>query len=483
MDNLTPHVPEIVYTTGTPARNTLLSKIWMPIKTFLGLPLLMMALFTIFGFGLLAIDQANVYWIQRLRYIIQLRFFQSSAVTANVLDLIAGGLITQISIVTSMLLLVLQQVASNMGNLIYDQFLDRQRNQFYLGFVLGSIVLVVIVRSATDDGHNPVLGAAVGLLLLLSVLALLVWFIYSAIHQMRPETIVNEIHDSTEHAYHQYQQMLSRLRRVSQSEAPIQVTLCSLQNGFLVEIDLNHMQRSLANRSSDVEVIARVGLGEYIAYGGALAAIKADNREKAHEIATQIGQAFVFEPTMQIHNNPQYGFKQLETVAWTEGSTAKQNPETVMMALNMFRDLLMRWLITDAEINDKNQDVERIAFVYPDLAIFYLMDMMESLATVSTESMQHQNFSEILDILSESYPHQPEALRHRSVDMIWRMLSAMGDHVLTGTLELSLLQLEETLALYGNKKESVRLALAHQAFGASLGELHSRASRDIAHKK
>lgn len=105
------------------------------------------------------------------------------------------------------------------------------------------------------------------------------------------------------------------------------------------------------------------------------------------------------------------------------------------------------------------------------------MSAFEALAVVSSESMQHQNYIEVLRTFSLLFDRLPKDLQLRGEDLILRILSALGDHVLTAELDSALSQLGEKLQIVGRIETAVAVQKARDELSASIGRLNSRSTR------
>jgi hypothetical protein len=115
--------------------------------------------------------------------------------------------------------------------------------------------------------------------------------------------------------------------------------------------------------------------------------------------------------------------------------------------------------------------------VYKDDVFLKIFDTLSSLAIVSSESLQHQNYTEVIRTLAIVYGRLPDDIRERVNDMIRRILSALGDHVLTAELEIALSTLERTLHQSGSVETADDVQRAHDKLKQSIGELSSRSTR------
>lgn len=453
--------------------NTVRDRIQNAFGKFLGIPFLILIFFLILTGVLVFLENSNPHWIRSMRQAVTPYLLATPDKTGALLGTIATGLITQNSIVISILLLVLQRVAGSMGNLIYDQYLRRHRNQVYLGYIMGLILMILLVNATINDTTNPVFTALIILVMTGISFFLLIWFLYSAVYQMRPETVVNEIHDNIFNANKQYQKMLSRFREESISDAPIQATLYAKDHGYVSKMKLDRLEKCLEDCDSDTEVIAHFTMGSFLSYGSKLFSIRTHHADEVEALSDCLRHVIVQEDQMTIVDNPKYGLRQMEAIAWTEGSTARQNPETSLMVLHGLQSIMGK-LIIDAK---KAYDVDRIPFVYEDSVIQSAADVLESLAVVSSASLQHQIFTQVLENIRLAYPFASQAVRSKFMDVIRRILSAMGDHVLTDKLENALWELSRTLTSEGDRVGARMVDAAREKLARSLGQLGSRSTR------
>lgn len=461
------HEPDsVVYTKGSGGADSLWLRIREALSEFLGVPFLIVLAFILLAALVLWLDQSSFGWVNSLRQTITRYSFKTSDTSAAMMGLIAGGLLTMTSLVISMLLLALQQTAGNMGNLVYDQFMKRRRNQVYVGYIVGIVALTFLLRPTASDNFNPVLAATITTIAAVIGIILLLYFLYSTITQMRPQTIVHSIHEDTLRARRRHTAFLRRTRRSSQLESDLIVALRTTTNGFLTNIDADKMVEVFAQASVPVEVEARATLGAYLSYQDPLAQVKSDNLEVARFVANQIGDAFTLAGQRDDKYDPKFGLEQLEMMAWTEMPTAKENPETGLMAIHVLRDLLARWSAEQSVaegIDDAH--AHQIPFVYPDDVVPTILTTLESLATIASESKQHQGLSAILLTLALHLPRLSSELRERAREMLVRVLPTLEKHGLTRELDYALTRLVAALEEIGDNDaaQMVRDARHQQA--------------------
>ena len=453
---------EVVYTNGAGGSDTIGADVRQALVEFLGLPLLVVLFFIILAGVVLWLDRSDFGWVQRLRQAISHYVFKTTDASGATLGLLATGLLTMTSLIISMLLLALQQTATNMGNLIYDQFMKRRRNQLYAGYTVGTVVLTFLLRSTTSDTFNPILAATTATITAMIGIVLLLYFLYSTMNQMRPHTIMRAIHDDALRSRRGQMRLLRRTRRTPQLKAAHAIALRSVVNGYVLDLDVEAIAAVFSKIASDVEVEACATIGAYVAYHDLVAWVKADHLQDARAVANLIGEAFVIGQKRSEKSDPKYSLEQLEMMSWTEMSSAKENPETGLMAVHATRDLLTRWL--DAERSQEDTTVEAgvLPFVYPDSVIPATLNMLESLALITSESKQHQGLSATFIALALLVPRFPADLQDRSRELIVRVLPTLEQHVLSRELDYSLSRLAASLENLGCQDEAQMVREARQ---------------------
>jgi hypothetical protein len=189
-----------------------------------------------------------------------------------------------------------------------------------------------------------------------------------------------------------------------------------------------------------------------------------------------VQDAVHFENQRDIGGDPAYGIEQMEMIAWTSISTAKSDPAPGLLIIRNLRDLLAHWA---AEDNQSRQE-ETLPIVYTDNVFSRLMEAFETLAVVASESMQHQNFAEVLHTFAIMFDRLSPDQQARAEDIILRIISALGDHVLTAELEATLSELVLALDKSARITTAAAVQVAQNRLKLSVGKLHSRATRSQA---
>ena len=428
---------------------------------------LLLAVFTHF------IDRSRMAWLEPVRAVLQSLVFGNAKATSDLLGTIASGLITVTSITISLLLVTLQQAASSLTTSVFDQFLRRRLNQFYFGFFVGLSLFALVTLASVNERFNPVFGATAAFLLTVLALCLLILLMYTSINQMRPAEIIEEIHRLTLLARSRQLDIVQRTRRTSRSRATVMVPVMARNHGYMTRVDIDAIGGAARDAGEDVEVEIRPSIGDFVAFGDMLACIRAGTRDQARSVEDAVDCGIALESQRDVALDPGCGIEELEMIGWTSISSAKSNPAPGLLAIRSLRDVLAHWSVEASDDDDEAQ----FPVVYADNAFPRLMDAFEDFAIVASESMQHQAYIAVVETFTAMYARLPPAQRARAEDTVLRILSALGDFVLTRNLDAALLALAARLQAAGRKSTADCIRAARDELALSVGRLNARSTR------
>jgi uncharacterized membrane protein len=387
------------------------------------------------------------------------RVFADSEATSELLGNIAGSIITVTSITITLLLLIVQQSASNMTTQVFDQFLRRRSNQFYFGFFVGVAVYTLVTLATVDEPFNPVFAASLVFLFTVIAMFMLMVMFYSTIHQMRPAVILSAIHSHALAARRHQRNFIQRTRRASRAEAPFTFDVRANHHGFITSIDLDTLSRLIKDEEQVREIVMTVTIGSFVAYQDRVAQIKLSALEDTDDLASRIRSAIQMERNRDITTDPTYGIHQLEIIAWASISPSRSNLTPGLQTIFNLRDLLARWIEDDSAPVEE----EPLPVVYNDDVILTLIRTFESLAIVASLSKEHQVLTGILVAFSTLFERLPGPWQDEAEAVILRILPTLDSHFLTASMEQALNDLIDTLQKADRESAAsrVRHALMH----------------------
>lgn len=441
---------------------------------FLTLPTCIIVGFLLLAVGMYVLDQVETTWLTPVRSFLRSNIFTTAGATADFLSAIAAGILGVTSITITLLLIVVQQSAASLTTSVFDQFLRRRLNQFYFGFFVGLALYSLITLATVNDPFIPVFGGTVALLGIFVALYLLILLLYTTINQMRPVEIIEAIHDHTLRARERQLRFIARTRRASRLDDMGATTeIESAHHGFVTHINLDLLGKAIEKARGEVEIVLTASIGSYVAFGDVLARVHAQNENEAKMIGEAVRAGIRLERRRDIKYDPAYGIEQLEMLAWTSISTSKSNPAPGLLTIFSLRDVLARWSTAD----DAKSDEPRLPIVYEDNTFARLLDAFETFGVVSSESMQHQNYIEVVNTFSLMFDRLPAEYQSRAEDLILRILSVLGDHALTAELNKSLSRLICALNDAGRSETASAVQAAQARLAESVGKLNSRSTR------
>jgi uncharacterized membrane protein len=402
-------------------------------------PCLVVAGFLALGCVAILADQSRLAAFEPLRRGFGDVIGQSAA--ASALAAIAPGLLTVTSITFSVLLLAVQQTASNLSPVVFDQFVRRRLNQVLLGFFVGLSVFAYVVMVAVQDKKPPIVGAGIATLLTIVAMLLLLVLVYVTIDQMRPSTVVRQIHDRTLGARANQEKLRSRTQRKAQVERKVSARCESEFTGYLTRIDLDQLEGPL-KEATGAEVRFHAQLGTAVSYGDLLATVHDDTEEVARRLADAVRAAVSVERRRDIDLDATTGVRELVNIAWTNGSTAKQSPDVALGALSMLKDLAARWM-AEEHVAPRSSPMR---VVYADNDLDDVMSALFSLVVVAQESHQHQTAAEVLDAYRRLLPRAVPCRREQLLADWERMTPFLDDLPTSAVLEHAREQLENEIA-------------------------------------
>jgi hypothetical protein len=328
------------------------------------------------------------------------------------------------------------------------------------------------VLATVSETFNPVIGATIAFILTVIALFLLIILIYTTIHEMRPAIIIEAIHDHIIESRARQLSVLSKTRRNSMFSGNTSSSVTALHHGYITHINFEAIAKEAAHAKGGAEVIFQVSMGDFIAFDDEVAMVKAATAEEAEKIVCIVQNAIQVERQRDIANDPGDGLQQLEMIAWTSISTAKSNPHPGLLTIRILRSLLAKWAGAK-----EPEEPAKYPIVYKDDLEEKLMDTLETLGVVSSESMQHQNFIEVIRTFTLLFSRLKPEQQARVEDIIMRLLSALGDLVLTKPLYKALDELTKMLSNQGRHNTAHAVKAAQQEMALSVGKLNSRSTR------
>ncbi len=459
-----------------PANASKLSKVWERVsqafREFLKVPTLIILGFLVLFILSSIIDHERFAALKPIRDFFKDNIFNDPKATSDLLGTIATSIITVSSLSITLLLIVVQQTASTMSTEVFDQFFRSRHNQIYFGFFIGLALYSITVLATVRDKFNPVFGASLAIVFIVTALYLLIVLIYTTINDMRPVAIINRVYDLTLNARKKQMHFIPKTRRATAFEGPCKTSIQTEDHGYISHINFDRIYEAIKKAKGEVEVVLTISMGEYVTFKQEIAFVTSEHSADGEIVGNAVAKYISIHEKVDIGWDPFGGIVEIETIGWTSISTAKSNPAPGLIAIRALSTLLSRWSYTNMEPGENSYPI-----VYKDNVVARLMDTFTTLTVAASESMQHQSFIEILQAVTLVFSHLSSQNKIRAEDFILRILSAMGEFVLTLPLEISLNKLVQTLLESGSEDIAKAVETAKNKLSRTIGKLNSRSTR------
>ena len=255
----------------------------------------------------------------------------------SLLAALAGGLITLMVFSFSMVMVVLNQTASNYSPRVLPGLVSKPDHQIVLGIYLGAIGFTLAVLSNVgsevyDDG-TPRFSIIINLLLTFLSLAAFVYFIHEISSVIQIGKILKRLYLET------HSSLVRELSSNLYTKEPVifkkKVMVRAWTSGYFFKVS----EKTLKKGAKDFNLQLRLlkNQGTYLVEGEPFLEINTDQNE---EITNLLQESFIFRHQELIADNFFYGFKQITEVAVKALSPGINDPGTALQALNYLRDLL-----------------------------------------------------------------------------------------------------------------------------------------------
>ncbi len=263
---------------------------------------------------------------------------RDASTARSILTTIAGGIISLTVFSFSMVMILLNQAASQMSNRMLDSMIGNRFQQIILGFYIGTIVyslfLLSTIRDITSGIYVPALSIYLLLLFTVVDIFLFIYFLHYVTQSVKFETIINRIYKKTLHT----------LRSHCSLEKPTILTPDETKAQTIYMPSSNYYQgfnkRLLLQFAEKHNVLVRMlhSPGSYLLEGSPLLILygqKELNREDIDDLLVAL-DLYIGQP---IFKNSYYGYHQLAEVAIKALSPGINDPETAVLSIHALTDL------------------------------------------------------------------------------------------------------------------------------------------------
>lgn len=319
-----------------------LQNVWENIRSSLWfVPSLLVVLALVLSSLLIEVD---VVLAERKSAVIPWIFSGTADAARTVLSVIAGSLITVISIAFSLTIIALQQAATQFSPRVLRTFTASRTNQVVLGaytatFIYALLVLRTVRSADQGDPFVPALSVTVAVGFALICLGLLIYFIHHMSQALQVSVIIDQIRaELVEHLHTLYPAQIAEpvddpppiTQVIDDLHGEPTCVIRSSQTGFVRAVDADALLTAPLDGIDWLWV--RPQVGEFVPQAAVVAEI-APRDTPTKELTAAIHVAIVIDWERSLHQDPLFGIRQLVDIALKALSPGINDPTTAEYVL------------------------------------------------------------------------------------------------------------------------------------------------------
>lgn len=272
----------------------------------------------------------------------------------TLLSAVAGSMVTVATTAFSIAIVALQLASSQFGPRLMRNFLKDTGNQIVLGtFVATFIYSLLVLRTIRDEDYDkfiPQVSVTVGIVLAITSIAVLIYFIHHSSSSMQASHIIGRVGKDLDGAVDrlfphkvgraipqfQQQQVEEILTNFDKEAFPV----LAKNTGYIQAIDVEKLMEIASSKNLLIRVQLRPG--KYVVQGGELVMILPkegnDNKFNFASLRKQINDVFILGEQRTEQQDLEFCINQLVEVAVRAISAGINDPFTAIRCIDQLRN-------------------------------------------------------------------------------------------------------------------------------------------------
>lgn len=317
-------------------------KLWDSLhSSYWFVPALMAALAITLAFAMLALDRTGKSGpVENLNWV----YTGGPEGARTLLSAVAGSMITVAGTVFSITLVALQLASSQFGPRLLRNFMQDTGNQIVLGtFIATFIYCLLVLRSIRGEDYNvfvPQISVTVGIILVLTSIGVLIYFIHHASTSIQAENVIAEVGEELEKTIERlFPEKIGLSEEKSKEfikELPANFEqksyiFTSLKSGYIQAIDGEKLMEIAQNKDLLLRVLYRPG--KFVVQKSNLLMVWPEERVDRHLIK-QIRETFILGRQRTEHQDVEFPVNQLVEIAVRALSPGINDPFTAIRCID-----------------------------------------------------------------------------------------------------------------------------------------------------
>jgi uncharacterized membrane protein len=363
-------------------------------------PVIIATLFSLFAAGLILFDFSDTALEIKKQY--DFLSIKDPTTARSILNAIATGLISLTVFSFSMVMVVLNQAASNMSNRVLNNLIGNRFQQIVLGIYIGTIVfaffLLTTIRDLDKGMSIPSLSIYTLMLLTIIDIFLFIYFIHYITQSVKYDVIVKRILNET-------RESLEEVCTADEDKIDVDpdfedVIIEAGKSGVYEGYHSQNLKKIVDENQCKLAFLYPKGY--FVLEGTPIIKV---NKQLDEDLQKKIRRSLYLVKNESINGNYFYGFRQLKEIAIKALSPGINDPGTAVESLNAITELLAYRLQkhTDREIKTENGGViyER-GYTFEDLVKYTLWPVWDY---GKEDRLMQDTFINLIDQLSHIQSH------------------------------------------------------------------------------
>lgn len=283
-------------------------------------------------------------------------FHGESSSAQSILSIIAGAMLTMVSIVYSILVMALTLASMQFSPRILHEFMRDRTSQTQLGMFIGTFTYcLMILRTIDSDLKECALQLATSVAIILALICLghLIYFIHHISQFIQINYIVDLIAGQTDEVIDSiYPENIARegidtSKTIAAATPQGAVEIKSKRSGYIQLIDEEDLIKLSKEKNLCITVLR--GVGDFAIEGNALMAVHSAE-ELTPEIYLRCLEAFDIGPVRTMQQDIEFGIRQIVDVALKAISPAVNDPTTAVTCIDQLGRILSK--LSNRRISD-----------------------------------------------------------------------------------------------------------------------------------
>lgn len=292
-------------------------------------------LFLLLTWGMIALDYSD--YGKSVKSSLSWLSLKDASTARTIISTIVGGVISLTVFSFSMVMIVLNQAASQMTNRVLNKLIGNRFQQIVLGIYIGTIVyalfLLSIIRDIDSRLYIPALSTYLLILVTIFDIFLFIYFLHYITQSVKYEVIIRRIYKDTKESM----ERICLLDNSPSSGLKIKDSqfITAKSAGIYEELEKDTLLDICVENDCVIQLLHPPGT--YILEGQAY--IKVD-KQLPGDTMDDIRNSVMLNSDESIESNYMYGFKQLMEIAIRALSPGINDPGTAVISLRSLFNLL-----------------------------------------------------------------------------------------------------------------------------------------------